>query len=346
MSKKPHHRSKSRNSINPKASKHKKTRKSGVPVQQVVEKTVSGLKLSKDESQKEYVQKELELSVQPSADLDHMKQLNIENQQLKAQIKSLQIENEQLFQKGNELQERLMGETIRARKIEDENHLERQQNQILQAEIQKEVNLLKKKNDDKRNLEKKLKYERKEKLAGLAQIGNLESKLQNGNLTIENLLSQKQELETSLQDKKYQIALEWAQGLGDILTKLSALAEKEPEPVLGLKPRAVYETLLTWLENVFGERPKIFPASKEFITASDGKYLVSLDADVEGLETLLGRYDWSHERPFEGKPEGQRQCQFKVMHWGWKVKDTVLVKSKISSWISRQNQVSSGNDHE
>ena len=187
-------------------------------------------------------------------------------------------------------------------------------------------------NESKNNLSKNLEREQEEKAAQIAKTLVLDKQLQDGNLTIENLLNQKMVLESQFQDKKQQIALDWARGLGEVLTKLSALAEKEPETVHGLKPRAVYETLLSWLEKTFGERPKMFPSSREFTLTSDGKYLITLDADADGIEALLKRYDWSHEHPFENKPDGQRQCQFKIIQWGWKVSDTILVRANVTIW--------------
>jgi len=204
--------------------------------------------------------------------------------------------------------------------------------QPLQDDILRLKNILELSEKDKNQLEQILENEKKEKQTYIEKSNDLEAKLQSGNTTIEKLLEQKQDLDAKLRDKTYQIAIEWAQGLGEILTKLSALAEKEPEPILGLKPRAVYETLLSWLEKTFGERPKTFPSLKEFTNTKDGKYLITLDADMEGIQALLKRYDWSHEGPFEGKLEGQRQCQFKVMHWGWKVNDTILVRSKVTTY--------------
>ena len=123
-----------------------------------------------------------------------------------------------------------------------------------------------------------------------------------------------------------------------LLTKLSVLAEKEPEPIQGLKPRSVYESLLDWLAKAFGERPKMFPTKKEYTIATDGKYMLTLDADLDGIQSLLKRYDWSPEQPFESKSEGQRHCQFKLMHWGWTVKDTILVRARVTTFIAEPQE--------
>jgi len=279
----------------PKAPKPKTLQKAVMDDSQIQTQStqeVARLKSSLDLAHEQLIQKEKEGNERVQ-----------ENQRLQIQIQSLQAAQELFTQKDREWQDKFSIEAARAKQIES----------------------------DKNTLNKKLKSERKEKKIYLAEIRALEEKLQSSKLTIENLLNQKQDLETKLHDQKHQVALEWAQGLGEILTKLSALAEKEPEPVLGLKPRAVYETLLSWLEKAFGERPKMFPSSREFTTTSDGKYLITLDADIDGIEVLLRRYDWSYEHPFESKPEGQRQCHFKVMQWGWKVNDTILVRAKVTS---------------
>ena len=263
-----------------------------------------------------------------------------DNQRLQAQIQSLKLNQEELLtqiaQQDGEWQEKFNTESLRSQQIEDDKlKLQKllQDTQTENEKLEKSLGIIK---SDKNALEKRLDSESKDKNDYLAKNIALEEKINGGNLTIENLINQKQELETKLRDQKYLVLLEWGQGLGEVLTKLSALAEKEPEPVLGLTARAVYETLLDWLEKAFGQRPKMFPSIKECTTNPDGKYLLLLDADMEGLEALLRRYDWSPEHPFESKTEGQRQCQFKVMHWGWKVNETILVRSRITSWNSGQ----------
>ena len=250
-----------------------------------------------------------------------------------ASLKSvLQSEKEQFVLKENELQN--IEKELRRAQTQSQQDIARLES-ILHSEQQKSETLTKyieDLNESKNNLSKNLEREQEEKAAQIAKTLVLDKQLQDGNLTIENLLNQKMVLESQFQDKKQQIALDWARGLGEVLTKLSALAEKEPETVHGLKPRAVYETLLSWLEKTFGERPKMFPSSREFTLTSDGKYLITLDADADGIEALLKRYDWSHEHPFENKPDGQRQCQFKIIQWGWKVSDTILVRANVTIW--------------
>jgi hypothetical protein len=266
--------------------------------------------------------------------LKRIKRNDAENLQLQLQIQILRAECELLSQKELELQEKLLSESAHKQQIMVERLQAEQQVQDLQTETQLLTSRLQKFEADNTALDQQLRTEQREKQLYLEKNQTLEAKLQSGNVTIENLLNQKQDLEKRLSEQKYLIALEWAQGLGEVLTKLSALAEKEPEPVLGLKPRAIYETLLSWLEKAFGKRPKMFPSSKEFTTTAEGKYLITLDADVDGIEALLRRYDWSHERPFENKREMERQCQFKVIHWGWTVNDIILVRAKITVYHS------------
>ncbi len=296
-------------------------------------------------------------------------QAHTQAQQELDQVKSaLRIEQERSIQKENEWNNLLSAKSAEVIRLENERL---QENPLLQSQIEKlqniEIELLQRliekqqeidglkielqsekgksatlktraeeQNESQKNLEQNLAREEEEKAVHIAKIKTLEDQLQYGNLTIENLLDQKLILESQFQNKKEQIALELARGLGEVLTKLSALAEKEPEPVRGLKPRAVYETLLSWLEKTFGERPKMFPSSKEFTLTSDGKRLINLDADEDGIESLIKRYDWSHERPFENRPEGQRQCQFRILQWGWKVGGTILVRANVTIW--RVNQ--------
>jgi hypothetical protein len=246
------------------------------------------------------------------------KERSQENQLFQSQVERLQNIEKELMRVQTQSQQDIA-------RLESILHSEKEKSETLTRHIEDL-------NESKNNLSRNLKREQEERAAQIAKTLVLDKQLQDGNLTIENLLNQKMVLESQFQDKKQQIAIEWARGLGEVLTKLSALAEKEPESVRGLKPRAVYETLLSWLEKTFGERPKMFPSSREFTLTADGKYLITLDADADGIEALLKRYDWAHEHPFENKSEGQRQCRFKIIQWGWKVSDTILVRANVTIW--------------
>lgn len=288
----------------------------------LMQQEISRLESALHSEKEQFVLKENELLNRLStktADIIALeKERSQENQLIQSQNERLQNIEKELTQVQTQSQQVIA-------RLESILHSEREKSETLTRHIEDL-------NESKNNLSKDLEREQEEKAAQIAKTLVLDKQLQDGNLTIENLLNQKMVLESQFQDKKQQIALEWARGLGEVLTKLSALAEKEPEAVRGLKPRAVYETLLSWLEKTFGERPKMFPSSKEFTLTSDGKYLITLDADADGIEALLKRYDWSHEHPFGNKPEGQRQCEFKIIQWGWKVSDTILVRANVTIW--------------
>ena len=115
--------------------------------------------------------------------------------------------------------------------------------------------------------------------------------------------------------------------LSDYLSKLSALAGKEPQEVKGLNIESVYKDLLDWLTDSIGEKPKPFPMSKE----CDVDGTLWLDADQQNLELLTEMYDWSNERPFENLPSGERMIPFRVMRRGWRVKDGVLMRARVAS---------------
>ncbi len=112
--------------------------------------------------------------------------------------------------------------------------------------------------------------------------------------------------------------------LSPILTKLSALAELEPEPVKGLTSRAVFEKMRDWMSDATGEKLAAFPSRKEL---GDG---LLLDAERDGLDALMEMYDWSPDRPFEGLSEGDRCRKFRVLRRGWRAGDAILAPAKVS----------------
>ena len=290
-------------------------------------------------TQQEIVQSEKVEVEAVSRYLERIQLLEVENQQLQLQIQTVKAELDVIDEKETALQEQLRSGAVHKQQLIDGKQQAEQQVESLQTETQLLTNRLRKVEAENLVLSQQLRDEQSQSQAYFEKNQVLEGKLQSGNLTIENLLHQKHDLEKKFGDQKYLIALEWAEGLGEVLTKLSALAEKEPEPVVGLKPRAIYETLLGWLEKAFGERPKTFPSTKELTTTPEGKYVITLNADADGIEALLKRYDWSHEHPFENLAESQRQCQFKVLHWGWRVNDVILVRAKIAVYHPENQQV-------
>ncbi len=214
---------------------------------------------------------------------------------------------------------------------DDENRRLKNKNQLLKDDSKRLIRNLELSESEKTEIKTLLGKERQEKQIYIEEINGLKSKLELGNHTIDNLIEKKQQLESTLEEQTYKIAQKWAQELSEILlTKLSVLAEKEPEPIIGLKPRAVYESLLDWLAKAFGERPRMFPTSKEYTKTPEGKHLLTLDADSQGTDGLLKYYDWSPEQPFETK----QLCQFKLLHWGWRVKDTILVRARVTTFIN------------
>jgi hypothetical protein len=326
--------------LTPKKNKEqKRSAKSKKTGQKSAQKNKSAVqpKLSSSTQQEIVQSKEAEVEA-VSRYLERIQLAETENQQLQLQIQLLQADLDLRSQREKALQEQLIAEAAQQLLL-DGRHPAEQQIQAFQTETQVLNSRLQTVEADNLALHQQLENEQRERQAYFESNQALEAKLQNGNLTIESILDQKENLEKKLDEQKHLIAIEWAQGLGDILTKLSALADKEPEPVLGLKPRAIYETLLSWLEQAFGARPRTFPSTKELTTTPEGKYIITLDADADGIEALLKRYDWSHERPFENRAESQRQCQFKVLHWGWKVNDVILVRAKVALYQPESNQV-------
>jgi predicted nucleic acid-binding Zn-ribbon protein len=158
----------------------------------------------------------------------------------------------------------------------------------------------------------------------------LQKQIQSGNQVIESLNEQLSELKEHISQEKLRLGIEWAQELAPILTKLSSLAELEPEPKINLTPHAIYLDMLDWMERIFGERPKAFPNKRELFTKDIEKPVIFLDVDQADLESLLKLYDWAPDHPFEGLPEGHRKRKFRILHWGWKIRDQVLVKASLS----------------
>jgi len=156
----------------------------------------------------------------------------------------------------------------------------------------------------------------------------LEKKISVGNSTITRLTTGKSELEDKISSEKQELGIQWAKELAPIITRLSSLAELDPEPVK-LTPRSILEGLLDWMEKVFGARPKTFPGKRELLNGDSNSPKIMLDADQVGLETLLSLYDWSPDNPFSDLPEGSKKRNFRILHWGWKVKDHILVKVRV-----------------
>jgi ATP-dependent Lon protease len=151
-----------------------------------------------------------------------------------------------------------------------------------------------------------------------------EHEITNLKLDKQIIAQERDKAENKIEEIKTEYQWDLVKALSPVLTKLSALADLEPEPVRGLTPRSVFEKLKQWIGEATGERLKAFPAPKE---ASNG---LLLDPDQEGWEALIARYDWSPERPFEGLPEGERSREFRVLQRGWQANDRILIRARVT----------------
>lgn len=133
-------------------------------------------------------------------------------------------------------------------------------------------------------------------------------------------------LEEKLVRVKQERGWELAKELARVLVNVSSLSNQEPEPVIGLTPRAILEDFLDWMQQALGERPVAFPSKAK---GGAGNTLW-LDPDEAGLESLLKEYDWSPDHPFDGLPEGNRRISFRVLRRGWRVGDVVLARAQVS----------------
>jgi len=177
----------------------------------------------------------------------------------------------------------------------------------------------------------KILYETRQELDQTRQEKEeVQKSIEVGNHVIESLNEQLAKLQEQMSQAKHLVGIEWVKELAFVLPKLSSLAGLEPESVKGLKPRAIYEMFLDWMEKVFGERPKPFPNKKQLLGGDAKNPKISLDADQDDLGALLKFYDWSPDHPFEDLMEGSRRRKFRILHWGWKVNEIVLVQATIS----------------
>jgi len=153
----------------------------------------------------------------------------------------------------------------------------------------------------------------------------------NQNLSIcqsarEVLRRQKEQLEQSSRHARDEYELEVATRLSPMLASLSALAGLEPNETQGLSARPVFEDFRRLVKQAAGGRLESFPAKSELT----GDFL-RLDADTVGLESLMERYDWAGERPFEGLPIGQRKRAFRLSRRGWIVNNRVVARAFVTA---------------
>jgi len=140
----------------------------------------------------------------------------------------------------------------------------------------------------------------------------------------DQLARQVEDLQLAVRKEREQAGWEMATRLTAVLTKLSALAHLEPDQVLGLSERAVFEEFRTELGRAAGGRLEPFPSKHELVDN-----VLWLDADQNGLDALQARYEWSPERPFEGLPPGSRRLAFRLSRRGWSVGDRVLQRAHV-----------------
>lgn len=140
----------------------------------------------------------------------------------------------------------------------------------------------------------------------------------------DQLARQVEDLQVAVRKEREQSGWEMATRLTAVLAKLSALANLEPDQVLGLSERAVFEEFRTELGRAAGGRLEPFPGKHEMADNT-----LWLDADQNGLEALQARYDWSPERPFEGLLPGSRRLPFRLSRRGWSVGERVLQRAHV-----------------
>jgi hypothetical protein len=100
----------------------------------------------------------------------------------------------------------------------------------------------------------------------------------------------------------------------------------EPESVKGLKPRSVLEKLKAWMVQATEESLVPFPSKGEM----SADHTLYLDPDEAGMESLMEKYDWQPDHPFEGLPVGKRGCRFRVLRRGWRVGKNILVRAQVA----------------
>lgn len=158
----------------------------------------------------------------------------------------------------------------------------------------------------------------------------LESKISQGNLALESKDVEIKLLKSQIETTRDAQALEVAVHFGHLLQTFSDLAGQDPEKTEGLSLLRIYHTLQDVLQEAIGIKPTRFPNKSELCEDEDGRLVVTLDADVDGMSELQQKFDWSPEKPFEGRADGQKKRNFRLLHWGWRLGKKVIAPAIIS----------------
>lgn len=247
---------------------------------------------------------------------------------LSARLKSITAALERTLAQYRQLETELAAEQATAN-----SQLEAQQQRIVDLERDKEKDLSKLRTCRNRSRRlgraiKKLERQLTEVDRERDQLGRDLERCRSDKAT---LIRERDQAEAKAEDAKEQVKWKLVRELAAVLADLSDLAGKEPAPVKGLKPLAVMQRLLNWMENGVGGRPMPFPRAPDL---ADGG-LLWLDPDAEGMDVLLQKYDWVPEHPFEGLAEGERKRQFRLQRRGWRIGGKVILLARVTTMGTR-----------
>jgi hypothetical protein len=294
-------------------------------------------------------------------------ELKQRNQELEAEVGGLRTEMDRLKQEQSEvagLRERLVQfEVLERERNATREQLEkaRQELAALEEELKRVMSDRERQERDLRReqsevrksealnveLRKALKLAEKDRVRSAAEVAHLNESLAsvraeldqaNQNLSMcqsarEVLRVENGKLEQSSRRARDEYNWEVALRLSPMLASLSALAGLEPNETHGLSTRSVFEDFRRWVEQVAGGRLEPVPAKGEL--SGD---VLWLDADTLGLESLMERYDWAGERPFEGLPTGQRKRAFRLSRRGWAVGKRVVARAFVTAVLDEPTQ--------
>ncbi len=267
-------------------------------------------------------------------ELEEVRNLNQELQQRIGDLESERQEKEHSLSRGREENEALIRELTEvkyevtklrkdlAQRAVSEEELQQvlADAQQLNQALEEQLTVLRNEQEQKQQMLEGVEKDKEHLQQDLDALKRKKDALESDKMVI---TQERDKAEAMIGEIKAQYQWELVKSVSPLLTKLSALANLEPEAVRGLTPRSVFEKMKNWIEEITGERVSAFPDSKAI---SAGLFL---DPDKEGWDHLMECYDWSPEHPFEGAPEGERRRQFRVLQRGWRTNGKVLVRSRV-----------------
>ena len=268
-------------------------------------------------------QKNKELSEATKEKKDAQKEHEAEVSDLKKKIKDFE---DKLSQKNKEL-----SEATKEKKDAQKEH------EIEVSDLKKKTksfdNELSKKNKELSKAQKKLHENETNQKKQDAEILELESKLDTRNSSLKMARKENENLEMKLKEKEEEVHISIISKISHSLSKLSVLSKKEPKEVHGMKIESVFYDLRETIEEITGQRLFPFPNTKKL---EDD--VIWLNAEEDGLEELIAKFDWNPEKPFMNLESGERYLPFQLVRRGWMIGDIVLKRAVVTPILMEETE--------